>query len=148
MNANLIASLPPELVLLVLQELVPSGSPVSALLASSYLHNVFENHKASILSGFVEKHIHPSILPDAVMTVSPFHNDSDLHSEVQMMDEGWSNREDEARQDTLAERRYHQRYDHWLVRLHKMRRTYMVRRNGDQILQNLPLSVTIPLCRI
>ena len=140
-------ALPPEVIRLVLLKLVPAGSLVSALLASSHLHNVFENNKVSILSKVVRMHVHPSILLDAVTSVSPFPDGHEAQAEAQKDEEVLGEKEDAARPEELAQKSYPERYDKWLARTNKFMCTYLVRRKGDQVIDNLPLSVTVPLCR-
>lgn len=70
--------LPPELMRLVLQELVLSGSLVSALLASSYANDILEHDKEFIFCESVRQHIHPSVLLNAVAAVSPLAGDNEF----------------------------------------------------------------------
>ena len=148
MASDLLMLLPPELIRLLLHELVPTGSLLSALLASSYLNRVFEGDKVWILSKVVRETVHPSLLCDAVAAVSPLPNDPQVLVDAQIDQQMGPILDDVQREKAIGRRDHSGRYEKWLVGMENMVGTYLRQRRDNQVLQDLPLPVTIPLCRL
>ncbi len=83
MNGDPFLLLNPGLIKFVLGELLSTASLLPALLALPDPNNVFETYKASILSGFIGKYVHPSILLDTVTAVSPLVNECKIQARAQ-----------------------------------------------------------------
>jgi hypothetical protein len=142
MTRDFFQQLPSELAQQLLEDIVPTGALPSVILASSYLHKIFEGNKESILSRSVQKHIHRSVLLDAITAVCPLPNRPEVRAETV-----WKETDsdyDSGERDPY----YYRKVRRWLNGIDEMTDLYLQRKFGGYTIGVLPLSISIRLCRL